>query len=238
MIWVIFVGLFLWWLYWFVRMINPWKFFIVVGKMGSGKTTLLTKTAFKMSKKKQIYWNEDKKSKWFKFDIHKLNIYSNSELAGIDYIPFNPIELGVTFFPEPFSVLFIDEISIFWSNRKFKTIDDRTLTYFKQLRKHHVRIYGYSQAFNIDKVMRDLAHGLYLCTNFMGIWSLVRRIVKYPDIKEDALNADSQLVDNIKFQSPLIYGAWSFTFIPHWIKYFDTYQSHQLGVTAEPQQHK
>lgn len=211
-------------------MINPWKFFIVVGKMGSGKTTLLTKTAYKMSRRKQIYWNPDSPHKWFKFSRHPLKVYSNSELVGIPYEMFNPIELGVKFFPEPFSVLFIDEISIFWSNRKFKSIDERTLTYFKQLRKHHVRIYGYSQAFNVDKVMRDLAHGLFLCTNFLGIWSLVRRIVKYPDIKEDALNADSQLVDNIKFQSPFVPYAWTLTFIPHWIKFFDTYQTHQLGV--------
>lgn len=234
MIWLVVVPLFLFWFYWVLRMLNYWKFLIIVGKMGSGKTTLLTKWAYQNSRKKVIWWNKDSKRKFWKFERHSLKIYSNCELVGIPYEPFNPLELSISkWTPEPFSVLFIDEISIFWSNRKFKSIDEDTLTFFKQLRKYHCRVYGFSQAFNVDKVMRDLCHGLYLCTPFLVTWSLVRRIVKYPDIKEDALNADSQLVDSIKFQSPLIWGAWSLTWIPHWIKYFDTFQKYSPTPDCE-----
>lgn len=211
------------------------KFIIVVGKMGSGKTTLLTKDAFKYKNKKQIMWNDIKpENNYFqhiwKFEKKQLKIYSNSEIIGIDTIMFNPLELGISFFPDPYSVLFIDEASIFWSNRKFASISDQTLTYMKQIRKHHVRIYLYSQSFNVDKVMRDLSQEMWLCKPFMITWSIARKILKAPTIKESAIDCESQLVDQIQFAPFFIYGNMRITWIPHWIKYFDTFQLHTQSV--------
>lgn len=219
---IIILILFFYWLYWAIRMANFFKFIIVVGKMGSGKTTLLTKQALKYKKSKRLIWDD----KIHKFRFVKLNIYSNSEIKGIDYNDFNPKELGITFKPKQYSVLFIDERSIFWSNRKFKSIPEETLTFMKQLRKHHCRIYLYSQSFNVDKVMRDLSQEMWLCKSFLITWSLSRRILKAPTIKESAIDAESQLVDNIKFAPIIIPGNMHLTWIPRWIKYFDSFQVH------------
>lgn len=226
-IFIIIVILVMYWFYWAMRMRNFWRFIIVVGKMGSGKTTLLTKDAYKYKNKKQLIWNDNSNKKFWKFEKVNLNIYSNSEIKGIDYKPFNPIKLGCGFEPEPYSVLFIDEASIFWSNRKFKTIKEDTLTYMKQLRKNRVRIYLYSQSFNVDKVMRDLCQEMWLCKSLLITWTVSRRILKAPTIKESALDCESQLVDNIKFAPIWMLGNTKVTWIPHWIKKFNTYQKHQ-----------
>lgn len=213
--------LFIYWFYWVLRMKNFFKFIIVVGKMGSGKTTLLTKQALKF-KKKKTYLEYDNKIK--KFVKHPIKIYSNSDIIGIDTIKFNPMELGDIFIPDKYSILFIDEASIFWSNRKFKSISDKTLTFMKQIRKYKCRIYLYSQSFNVDKVMRDLSQEMWLCKSFMITWSVSRKILKAPTIKENALERDSQLVDEIKFAPFWIYGNIQVTWIPKYIKYFDSFQ--------------
>lgn len=218
--------LFLYWFYWALRMRNFWRFIIVVGKMGSGKTTYLTKDAIKYKNRKQLIWDDTSTNKIWKWRKVPLKIYSNSEIKGIDYEHFNPIKLGVSWEPEPYSVLFIDEASIFWSNRKFKSIDEKTLNYMKQLRKHRVRLYLYSQNFNVDKVMRDLCQEMWLVQPFMITWSIARKILKAPTIKESALDCDSQLVDNIKFAPFWIHGNLRIIWIPKYIKKFNTYQKH------------
>ena len=86
---------FFYWFYWALRMRNFWRFIIVVGKMGSGKTTYLTKDAIRYKNKKQLIWNDESTKKW-KFEKVPLKIYSNSEIKGIDYIPFNPLKLTVS----------------------------------------------------------------------------------------------------------------------------------------------
>ena len=221
---------FFYWFYWALRMRNFWRFIIVVGKMGSGKTTYLTKDAIKYKNKKQLIWDDESKNKIWKWKRVPLKIYSNSDIKGIDYEYFNPVKLGVNWEPEPYSVLFIDERSIFWSNRKFKTINDGTLTFMKQLRKAKCRIYLYSQSFNVDKVMRDLCQEMWLVQSFMITWSVSRRILKAPTIKESALDCDSQLVDNIKFAPFWIYGNLRIIWIPKYIKKFNTYQKHIAEV--------
>lgn len=123
--------------------------------------------------------------------------------------------------------MFIDERSIFWSNRKFKSIDERILTFMKQLRKNKCRIYLYSQSFNVDKVMRDLCQEMWLCRSFMITWSVARRILKAPTIKDSRLDAESQLVDEIKFRPIWIMGNCKVTWIPKYIRYFNTYQKYE-----------
>ena len=59
----------------------------------------------------------------------------------------------------------------------------------------------------------------------MGVFSYGKKISKVIDIKEAALNADSQIVDTLKFQSILVPHSRTFTFIPKYIKYFNSYEN-------------
>ena len=64
----------------------------------------------------------------------------------------------------------------------------------------------------------------------MGVFSYGKKISKVVDIKESAMSADSQVVDTLKFQSILVPNSRQFTFIPKYIKYFDSYEN----MTGKP----
>lgn len=64
----------------------------------------------------------------------------------------------------------------------------------------------------------------------MGVFSYGKKISKVVDIKESAMNADSQVVDTLKFQSILVPHSRQFTFIPKYIKYFNSYEN----MTGKP----
>ena len=216
------IPLVLYWLYWVFRMINPWRFHLYIGKKGSGKSTISTKMV--VNKPKAIYYDKTKKI-FRRFRIVPLKIYANYDLnvSGLKYEKFNPIELGVSFFPDRFSILFIDEISLYWWNRMYKSMDPKTVEWFRNQRKHKVKVIGFSQTFDVDKVLRtSLCDRMYLVKNFAVTWSVVRLIDKQQTIKESALDCDSQLVDSLRFAPIIVPGALKFVWIPKWIKYFDT----------------
>lgn len=193
-----------------------------IGKKGSGKSTIATRMVVK--KPKAIHYDKSQRA-FRRFRIVPLKIYSNYELnvPGLEYERFNPTDLGVNFFPDPFSILFIDEISLYWWNRMYKSMDPKTVEWFRNQRKYKVKVIGFSQTFDVDKVLRtSLCDKMYLVKNFAVTWSVVRLIDKQQTIKESALDCDSQLVDSLRFAPIFVPGALKFVWIPHWIKYFDT----------------
>lgn len=228
------ISLILFWFYWFLRLLNPFKFFLYIGKKGSGKSTVAAKSVYQ--KPKALYY--DKTAKVFRrFKIVPLKIYTNFELniPGIKYENFQPTQLGVTFFPDPFSILYIDEISLYWWNRQYKSMDPKTVEWFRNQRKYQCRVVGFSQTFDIDKVLRtSLCDRMYLVKNFMTTWAVVRLIDKQQTIKESALDCDSQLVDSLRFAPIIVPGALKFVWIPRWIKYFDTKQIFSKQQYVDP----
>ena len=78
---------------------NPYKLIFIFGKKGTGKTTTLTNLACSYSKRGwQVYSTE------------------NVPFAKI----FSPSNFGTFKFP-PNTCVLIDEVSLIWSNRDFKT---------------------------------------------------------------------------------------------------------------------
>lgn len=216
---IVFIVLFIYWFYWVLRSINPWKFYLYIGKKGSGKSCLAVDIA-KRKRKALIYDKFESFPKRFK--LVPLKLYSNFDIQGVDYEYFNPLELGITFFPNPYSILLCDEISTYWLSRNFKTMSQDTLNWFINQRKHRCMFYGFTQSFNIDKQLRNLTDRMALVKSFLITFSCVRTISKMPDIKESAMDCDSQLVDVIKFDSILMPGAIRFLWLPKYYKMFDT----------------
>ena len=220
---MIIISLIIYWLYWVFRMINPFKFTGIFGKKGSGKSSLLTYYALYFDKTKVIYYDKDEPKFWKKFKKVKMKLYSNTTLYGVDYIRFDPRKLGIDFDPPEFSVLLIDEMSLFWWSRNFKSLDPRVYEWFVNQRKNKCIVIGFSQTFNIDKALREtLMDKIYLMKNFLITWSMMRQVDKQQTIKENALDASSQLSDQLSFVSPLVPGALKFFWLPKYIKYFDT----------------
>ena len=205
---------------------NPYKCELIIGKKGSGKSTDITKKALAIKRHPTyVYYDKDYSKNFFRnFRKARWHIYSNMPLniPDLDYILFDGKQLG-DFYPEEHSILFLDEINLLWDNRQFKEFKPSTQEFFRTNRKARVKCYLYSQTFDTDKKVRSLVDRLTLCRNFMGIFTMSRQISKIVTIKESALNADSQVVDNLQF-APFFYpGAVKFTFLPKYIKYHDSY---------------
>jgi hypothetical protein len=177
---------------------------MIFGKKGSGKTTLLTKLSIQ----------------------HRLkgwNVYSNV------HVPFAyKIDDGDVGFKQipPESVLLIDEVGMIWDNRDFKSFKKEVRDWFKLQRHYRVKVYLFSQAFDIDKKLRDLTDDMYLVEIKMRIFSYARRILKRPTLKEAMGDSESRLVEELKFQSFFLFwcGSRRFTFIPKYAKYFDSFE--------------
>ena len=186
--------------------LNPYKLIMVFGKKGAGKTTYLTKTAIKAIKKGK-------------------KVYSTIEIPGT--VLFNPTDIGYYDF-DPESIVLIDEVGMVWDNRDYKNFKPQTRDFFKLQRHAKLKIYLFSQTFDIDKKLRDLTDEMYLLTNRLRIWSLARRIDKTITISKsidaEGNKMNSTLIEDYKF-APLIFpGSLEITFIPRWIVFYDSYE--------------
>lgn len=190
---------------------NPYKLIMVFGKKGSGKTTYLVKVARRYLKRKKL-------------------VYSNVRLKDVVYV--DPLVDDLSSLPDG-SVILLDEVGMIWDNRNFKSFRTSDRDYFKMQRHHRHVVYLFSQTFDVDVKIRVLTDQMYLvksCTNFL---SSVRRISRTLDIVEATADSESRIVDNLHFV-PLISFIWggkplTFTFIPKYAKYFDSFSSDVSG---------
>lgn len=211
-------------IYWIVAMKNPFITILIVGKKGGGKSTDATAKCIENHDKKFIYYDKDEKF-FNRFKIAKWNIVTNFKV-NVDF-PVQKIDIKKLgdYIPKPFSYILLDEINLVWDNRNFKQFKESTQEFFRLCRKLRCKVVMYSQTFDCDKKIRDLTDQMWLYQNKLGIFCYGKKISKVPDIKESAMNAESQLVDVIKFESILVPGSRRLLFIPKYIKYFDSYEN-------------
>ncbi len=199
MFWIVFFA------YHFFKYCNPYKLFMVFGKKGSGKTTLMCKMALKYRKKG---WH----------------VYSNVHIPGTYH--FDTVDIGVAHFPEN-SILLIDEVGLVWDNRNFKSFPEHVKVYFKYQRQYKHIVYLFSQSFDVDKKIRDLTDHLYIIHNFLNCFSVARRITKTVAVvhADKSASGESKIVDDYNIDSLLLapFGSVRFTYIPKYVKYFNSY---------------
>ena len=188
--------------------VNPYKLIFVFGKKGSGKSTLLTKLAIQYSRKK---WS----------------VFTTENIPGTQNIS-DPRQIFCMNFPEK-SCIFIDEVSLIWDNRDFKTMDKRVIEWFRYQRHHKCRVYFFSQTFDIDKKLRDLADDMFLVNKFLRVFVVAKHIVRKPVVVHPGPDSPARIDDDMVVDGPLLtlFGGRIFAFIPHWAKFFD---SHILPV--------
>lgn len=193
---------------------NPYKLIMVFGKKGSGKTTFLTKTAVKALKKGKT-------------------VYSTVYVPGV--ILFDVQMIGTHTFPEN-SVILIDEVGMIWDNRNYKNFRTEVRDYFKLQRQYRNTVYLFSQTFDIDVKLRNLTDAMYLCNCYMGWLSVARRIKRDIVIVNPSGDSEARIADSLEFQSIFLslFGAKTFipTFIPHWAKYFKSYNPPPLPFVS------
>lgn len=187
------------------KYLNPYKLIMIFGKKGSGKTTTLTKIALKELKRKR-------------------KVYSTVEIPST-YL-FNTDDIGSMTF-EPNSTVLIDEVGMIWDNRDFKNFKPAVRDFFKYQRQYKLKIYLFSQTFDIDLKLRNLTDEMYLLSNCFRVFSVARRISKKITIKECA-DGTSTLSDTYEFY-PLLFGGLKFTFIPRYTSFYKSYDPKKLS---------
>lgn len=200
---------------------NPYKLYMYVGKKGCGKSTYIAKLAVKALKQGRT-------------------VYTTTPLAGCICIPASKI--GKVWL-EPDSVLLIDEVGMLWDNRKFKSFSDEVRDWFKLQRHHRVIVHMFSQAYDIDKKLRDLADEIYLMNCTFNVFSFRKRVLKRITVTEAQGDNPSGLADRLVIDSPLFFffGSRGFTFIPKYCGLFDSFEIPPLpkeNLTYYPPKHK
>lgn len=189
--------------------VNPYKLIFVFGKKGSGKSTLLSKLAVRYSK-----------LKW--------TVYTTENIPGTHNIT-DPKQIYKMDFPER-SCILIDEVSLIWDNRDFKSMDKRVVEWFRYQRHHKCRVYFFSQTFDIDKKLRDLADDMFLVNKYFRVFVIAKHIVRKPVVVHPGPDSPARIDDDMVVDGPLLwlFGGRIAAFIPYWAKFFD---SHKLPDT-------
>ncbi len=185
------------------RYLNPFRLTMVVGKKGSGKTTWMVKLIYKHIRRG---WK----------------VYANMDLPGVYY--FDPQDIGKYTFPSN-SCVFIDEANIYWDNRNWKKTAMELIQFFRYQRQYKVKMFLFSQTFDVDPKIRSLCDDLYLINNYARVLGYAKRIRKYPDLKQAEGESEARIVDMIQYDSFLffMFGSRQLVYIPRWGKYFKTY---------------
>lgn len=182
---------------------NPYKLIMIFGKKGSGKSTLITKLAYK-------YYKAGRP------------VFATIETPFSQF--FDVQQLGQYVFPEE-SVVFIDEVGMIWDNRQYKNFRNDVRDYFKLQRHYKNTVYLFSQSFDVDIKLRNLTDYMYLSKCYFGFISVSRKIRRNIVLVEATAEGESRIADNLEFTNILtwILDGAIFTFIPRWVKYFDSH---------------
>lgn len=188
---------------------NPYLIEYFVGVRGSGKSTLATKEAIRFQKKGH-------------------RVYSNFEIFGCYKI--DPSDVGFYRLP-PESVLLLDEVSLIWSNRDFKTFPREVEAFFRYCRKYKIYCRLYSQNFDVDAKVRGLVDSIFILVKVANVFTIAKRVkrtlVLHQSTKDDdgVRVAEGFVSENYSYDLP---STWKICFIPRWIKFFNSFEAPQL----------
>lgn len=234
------------------KYLNPYKLYLLFGKKGCGKSTLLQKLSVYYKKNGyNVYCNigdstlkgvtpihiEDLpllslayKDKDIRLQLYKkyYKLYIDKSYKDKDPLPKKLPSIPVPCVVKPKSVILVDEINLLWDNRDFKSFPKEMQKYFR-LQRHYKHIFiGFSQTYDCDKKIRDLADELIIIKRNFRVWirskSYIKKVVVVSPEENNARETANMTDDFIPrgwfydLSSP--FNAW----LPKWVKLHDSFK--------------
>lgn len=193
---------------------SPYTLDVIFGKKGCGKSTTLNKLAFKYYSKG---WNV----------FCDLNDSMQSFVTQIDASQLWKYKLPVN------SVVFVGEANLHWDNRDFKDFPKPLQKYFRKQRHKRVKIILFSQTYDTDKKIRDLADRLYIATKKLKLWTCCTPYVKTPCIVPAREAKDTAKLTDDFVKVPFFMFQGITTFIPRWVNLFDSFEDSDEGYSID-----
>lgn len=182
------------------RYANPYTLTFLFGKKGAGKSCWMVALMLRYLRRGYIVYTD----------------MSDIYISGIRIISSKDLSV---FRPEPNSVIFLDEVGISMDNRNFKNFPPGLRDFFKYVRKMKCICYMNSQAFDVDKKVRDTTDSMALITSLFGCISIYRPIIRSIVLVDSTAQADSRISDNLRFTS---FFTFRFLWMPKYFKYFNS----------------
>lgn len=179
---------------------NPYKLIFVFGKKGSGKSCYMVRQMFRYLRRG---WN----------------VYtdmSDIRIPGVRIISLSDLS---TFRPEPHSLVCLDEVGISMDNRSFKSFPPGLRDFFKYVRKMKLVVIMNSQAFDVDKKVRDTTDSMLLMQSIGSLFSVARPIYRTVTLTEPSAESESRIADRLRFGWIF---SWRVYYMPSYFRYFDS----------------
>lgn len=189
---------------------NPYTLTFIFGKKGAGKSCFMVREMLKLQRSGWVVYTDMPDVK-----IPGVRIINHKDLA--------------VFRPEEHSALFLDEVGISMDNRSYKTFPPGLRDFFKYLRKMKCRCYMNSQAYDVDKKVRDTVDSMILQTSLFGVFSVSRPILRSITLTEASGLADSRIADSLRFGSFFNFRIY---YMPKYFKYFNSLEMPQRGLIS------
>lgn len=176
-----------------------------IAQIGAGKSSTMAKNILSAVK--------DKKT-----------VYCNCEDVVIPGTRvFNTYDLGM--YKVQNAQIEVDEISVFYDNRNYKQTSAQFIRWLRYLRHERLSCNLYTQSYDVDKKIRTLCQRIWFGQKILRVFTVWRKLKKSIALRDDALSADTQIADQLKFEPWWIPGNIKITFIPKYINYFDSFKS-------------
>lgn len=179
---------------------NPYKLIFVFGKKGAGKSCYMVRKILQYRRKG---WN----------------VYTDMSDIRIPGVRIISVSDFSTFRPEPHSLVCLDEVGISMDNRSYKTFPPGLRDFFKYVRKMQIVVIMNSQAFDVDKKVRDTTDSMILLQSIGSLFSIARPIRRSITLTQPSAEAESRIADVLRFGSLF---SWHFYFMPGYFRYFDS----------------
>lgn len=124
-----------------------------------------------------------------------------------------------SFKPEPHSLVCLDEVGISMDSRAFKNFPPGLRDFFKYVRKMQVVVIMNSQAFDVDKKVRDTTDGMLLLQSIGSLFCIARPIHRSITLTAPSAESESRIADVLRFGWLF---SWKIYYMPAYFRYFDS----------------